>query len=531
MHKVLITDPLSPQGIQALEEASDVELIKKTNLSEEKLMQEIAAADALLVRSQTQVTASLLEAAQTLKVIGRAGVGVDNIDIAAATSRGIVVLNAPDGNTVSTAEHTFAMLMALARNIPQAYRSLAGGEWNRKAFVGVELRNKTLGIIGMGRIGSEVAKRARAFGMSVLAFDPFLTANRAKTMGVAKTTFSELLQESDFITVHTPLIKETRHLINDDAFAKMKPGVRILNCARGGIIDEKALIRALDDGKVAGAALDVFEVEPPTDHPLCNHPRVIVTPHLGASTVEAQENVASDVSQEVLNVLRGQPFKNAVNLPSIPAELQTRIEPYQSLAVNLGKFVSQSAKSAIEKVTISYAGTLNEFDTSPLTRMVMQGVLSAYVTDVNYVNVLALAKERGLDVTEERSSASRTFTNLITVRVRTATGERSVAGTLVNGFGTRIVKIDGYSIDLQPETHLLYIKHIDRPGAIGRVGTVLGNHDINIAAMQVGRRDVGGQAIMILSIDKPASAHILQTLSALEGIQSVTEIDLGDVVQ
>lgn len=526
MHKILVTDPLNDHGIRELMEASDVEVVKKTGLTESQLIEEIPNYHALLVRSQTQVNARVLSAAKNLKVIGRAGVGVDNIDVPAATERGIIVLNAPDGNTISTSEHTFAMLMALARNIPQAYRSIVSGEWNRKAFVGVELRDKTLGIIGMGRIGTEVAKRAKVFGMHVLGYDPFLTKERAKRLGVDKVEFPKLIAESDFITVHTPLIKETHHLISTEAFAHMKDGVRILNCARGGIIDEEALMKALNSGKVAGAALDVFEEEPPTDHPLLKHPRVVATPHLGASTVEAQENVALDVSEEVLHVLRGQTFKNAVNLPSIPEELQERIRPYQTLAEKLGHFVVQTTKGAVEKMTVSYAGALNEFDTSPLTRMILKGVLSHFVTDVNYVNVMALAKERGLEVKEERSSAIRAFTNLITVHIQTADEERSVSGTLVNGFGARIVKIDTYSIDLQPEDHLLYIEHQDRPGAIGRVGTILGDHEVNIATMQVGRRDVGGRAIMVLSVDKPVSTDIIKALNELEEIHSVTEIDL-----
>ena len=526
MHNVLVTDPLSDQGIQQLIDAEDVTVTKKIGLSENELIAEIPSYHALLVRSQTQVNARVLDAGKNLQVVGRAGVGVDNIDVEAAPERGIIVLNAPDGNTITTAEHTFAMMMALARNIPQAYRSLVNGEWNRKAFIGVELRNKTLGIVGMGRIGNEVAKRAKAFGMNVLGYDPFLTAERAKKYGVTKVELAELIQNADFITVHTPLIKETRHLISDEQFANMKDGVRVLNCARGGIIDEEALLRALNSGKVAGAALDVFENEPPIGNPLIDHPRVIVTPHLGASTVEAQENVAIDVSEEVLNVLRGHTFKNAVNLPSIPAELQERIQPYQNLAEQLGNFVVQLTKEAVETIAVSFAGELNEFDTSPLTRMILKGALSNFVTDVNYVNVYALAKERGLEVIEEKSSTSRAFTNLITVRIQTATFERSVAGTLVNGFGARVVKIDGYTIDLQPKGHLLFVKHHDRPGAIGRVGTILGNHDINIAAMQVGRRDIGGQAIMMLSVDKPASPDVLRTLNELEEVQSVTEIDL-----
>lgn len=526
MYKVLVTDPLNDHGIRLLMEAEDVSVVKKTGLSEEALIEEIPDYHALLVRSQTKVTERVFDAAKNLKVVGRAGVGVDNIDMPAATQRGVVVLNAPDGNTISTAEHTFAMMMALARHIPQAYRSLKNGQWERKSFLGIELHHKTLGVIGMGRIGTEVAKRAKAFGMTVLSYDPFLTATRAKRLGVQKIELDNLIAESDFITVHTPLMKETRHLLSHSEFAAMKDGVRILNCARGGIIDEDALLAALDSGKVAGAALDVFEDEPPTDNPLLNHPHVVVTPHLGASTREAQENVALDVSQEVLHVLRDEPFKNAVNLPSIPAEVQERIAPYQELAEKLGKFVVQLTRHAVENLTISYAGDLNEFDTSPLTRFILKGVLSHFVTDVNYVNAMALAKERGLEVTEKRTSANRAFTNLITVRIQTAHDERSVAGTLVNGFGARIVKVDDYSIDLQPNDHLLYVKHLDRPGVIGRVGTILGNHDVNIATMLVGRSQAGGRAIMILTVDKPVTAQIISKLNELDEIRSVTEIDL-----
>lgn len=526
MYKVLVTDPLNDHGIRLLMEAEDVFVVKKTGLSEEELIAEIPDYHALLVRSQTKVTERVFDAAKNLRVVGRAGVGVDNIDVSSATQRGIVILNAPDGNTISTAEHSFAMMMALARHIPQAHHSLKSGQWERKAFLGIELHNKTLGIIGMGRIGTEVAKRAKAFGMAVYSYDPFLTSNRAKRLGVQKVDLPALIEESDFITVHTPLMKDTHHLLSDPEFAAMKDGVRVLNCARGGIIDEGALLRALETGKVAGAALDVFEDEPPTNRRLLNHPRVIVTPHLGASTREAQENVALDVSQEVLHVLRGEPFKNAVNLPSIPAEVQERIAPYQALAEKLGKFVVQLSTHAVETLTISYAGDLNEFDTSPLTRFILKGVLSHFVTDVNYVNAMALAKERGIEVTEKRTSASRAFTNLITVHMQTSHDERSVAGTLVNGFGARIVKVDDYSIDLQPNEHLLYVKHLDRPGAIGRVGTILGNHDTNIATMLVGRSHAGGPAIMILTVDKPVTAQIINQLSELNEIQSVTEIDL-----
>ncbi|MDN4594171.1 phosphoglycerate dehydrogenase [Polycladomyces subterraneus] len=526
MYRVLITDPLSDQGIERLHEAEDVEVVKKTGLSPEELLIEIENADALLVRSQTKVTAEVIKAGKKLKAIGRAGVGVDNIDVAAATSRGVVVVNAPDGNTISTAEHAFAMLIALARNIPQAYRSTINGEWKRKQFVGVELHKKTLGIVGLGRIGTEVAKRAHAFGMKVVAFDPYLTAERAKKIGVTQATLDDLFAQADFITVHTPLTKETRHLINREAFEKMKTGVRIVNCARGGIIDERALLEAIQTGKVAGAALDVFEQEPPGNHPLFGLPQVIVTPHLGASTVEAQENVAIDVSEEILHILRGEPFKNAVNLPSIPVELQEKLAPYQTLAESLGQFIAQAAPGALHSVTVTYSGELTELDTAPLTRMIIKGVLSYHLSDVNYVNAPFLAQQRGVNITEQKTSQTRGFTNLISVEITTDQEQRKVSGTLLNGFGPRIVKVDEYPIDVVPEGHLLLIQHQDQPGVIGRVGTLLGTRNVNIASMQVGRKQIGGQAIMMLTIDKPVSPDILAQLAQLDDIRSVREIDL-----
>jgi len=526
VYKVLITDPLSNQGIEKLLAAQDVEVIQKHNLSPEELMLEIESADALLVRSQTKVTAEIIEKASRLKVIARAGVGVDNIDIPAATQKGIIVVNAPDGNTISTAEHTFAMLISLSRNIPQAYQSILQGKWDRKKYVGTELNGKTLSIIGLGRIGSEVAKRAKAFQMNVVAYDPYLTQERAEELGVKQATFEEAISIGDYITVHTPLTKSTYHLINEETFAKMKKGVRILNCARGGIVDENALYQAIQDGIVAGAALDVFEEEPPGEHPLFSLPQVIATPHLGASTIEAQENVAIDVAEEVLHILRDQPFKNAVNLPSIPAELQQKLKPYQELAEKLGQFVAQIVEGALKKITISFAGELANMDIAPLTRTILKGALSHHLSDVNYVNAPNLAKQRGIQILEQKKSNSHGFTNLIQVSIETSNSKRSASGTLLNGLGSRIVKIDQYSIDLNPKGHMLLIQHRDQPGVIGKVGTVLGNHDINIATMQVGRETIGGQAIMMIRIDKPAPNHVLNQLRELNVIDALTDIDL-----
>ncbi|KZE55423.1 D-3-phosphoglycerate dehydrogenase [Brevibacillus parabrevis] len=527
MYKVLITDPLSEFGIQQLLDAEDVEVVRKTNLSPAELLEIIGDYDALLVRSQTQVTAEVLQAGKNLKAVGRAGVGVDNIDIAAATQAGIPVINAPDGNTISTAEHSFAMLMAVARNIPQAHKKLVDGTWDRKSFQGVELNKKVLGVVGMGRIGSEVAKRAKAFGMIVMGFDPFMTEERAQKMGVIHATVDDICRQADFITVHTPLTKETRHIISTREFAKMKEGVRLINCARGGIIDEKALYEAITSGKVAGAALDVFEEEPPVDNPLVGLPQVVTTPHLGASTVEAQENVAVDVSEEILKVLRGEPFKNAVNLPSIPAHVMEKVQPYFQLGEKLGHFLAQVTVGSISEVAIKYSGELTDVDTSPLTRTVLKGVLSFRLGEVaNYVNAPLLAKVRDITVTEQKTAQNKGFTNLLTVSLKTTQETRTVAGTRLNGYGARIVKIDEFAIDVAPEGYLLYIHHNDRPGVIGRVGSILGENSVNIATMQVGRRDVGGDAIMMLSVDKPLTPELLDTMGELAEVKSVTQIEL-----
>lgn len=526
--KVLVTDPLSEYGLQKLTSAEDVEVIQKVGISEEELCQIIGEYDALLVRSQTKVTSAVLEAGRNLKVVGRAGVGVDNIDLEAATRLGIAVINAPDGNTITTSEHTFAMMMALARKIPQAYRSTVSGEWRRKDFVGVELRNKVLGIIGFGRIGSEVAKRARAFGMKIMAYDPFLTDERAEKENITNATIEEILQHADFITVHTPLNKETRHMISTPQFEMMKPGVRIINCARGGIIDEKALVEAIRSGKVAGAALDVFEEEPPSkDNPLLHMEEVIVTPHLGASTVEAQENVALDVSEEILHLLRNEPFKNAVNIPAISPEMMRKLEPFTELSEKLGSFVAQMTVGVVREVVITYSGELRELSTGLLTRHILKGLMSYYLTgEVNIINAPHLAEQKEIHVLEQKSSHSRGFSNLITVTLKTHQEERSVSGTTINGYGSRIVQIDNFSIDVQPSGHLLLISHIDKPGMIGKVGSILAEHQVNIATMQVGRTNIGGKAVMMLSIDKEAEPAALERLRQLPDFENVVEIDL-----
>ncbi|TWT16066.1 phosphoglycerate dehydrogenase [Planomicrobium sp. CPCC 101079] len=524
---ILISDPLSEEGIYPLRQAEGMNIVMETDLSPDQLAERIGDFDALLVRSQTQVTRAIIEKGHNLKIIGRAGVGVDNIDLEAATEHGIIVVNAPDGNTNSAAEHTMAMLMSMARKIPQAFHALRNKNWDRKSFVGVELKNKTLGVIGLGRIGAEVAARAKGQRMNVMAYDPFLTAEKAEKLGIGFGTVEEVLKVADFVTVHTPLLKETRHLINADAFAIMKDGVQIVNCARGGIIDENALYDAIQSKKVAGAALDVFEQEPIVDYRLIGLPEVVATPHLGASTIEAQESVAVDVSMDVVSYFTTGTVRNSVNLPSVPKDLMVKIEPYFDLAERLGAFLADLAESAVEEVNVYYSGELAGMEVGPLTRNMLKGLLKRHLGErVNVVNAWYWANQKGVVVNEHKSSVTRGFTNLISVEIKTTTDTRKAAGTLLNGQGARIVKVDEYLVDVVPKGHLLFIRHTDRPGVIGRVGTLLGQEDVNIATMQVGRSNAGGDAIMMLSIDKYADPKSLEQLKELAEIQYVRTIDL-----
>jgi D-3-phosphoglycerate dehydrogenase / 2-oxoglutarate reductase len=528
MYKVLVLDGISDQGVQLLKDASDVQVDIKATMPEDVLVEVIADYDAVMVRSQTKINARVMEAGKNLKVVGRAGVGVDNIDLEAATKRGIVVVNAPDGNTIATCELTFGHILGLSRMIPQAYKKTVGGEWDRKTFVGVELRNKVLGIIGMGRIGSEVAKRAKAFGMEVLGYDPFMTEDRAEKIGVTLGAVDDIVRKADFITVHTPLTNDTRNIISRPQFEIMKKGARIINCARGGIIDELALVEAIDSGIVAGAAFDVFTQEPPAaDHPFLNHPKIIVTPHLGASTIEAQENVAVDVSEEILHILRSEPFKNAVNMPSVPANVLKKLQPYFNLGEKLGKIAGQLAESGLHEISINYSGELSDVDVNPLTRYIVLGILSNHLGDeANVINALHLAKAREINVVVQKTTTAKSFTNLVTVTLKTNKEERIAAGTLLAGYGERIVQIDQYPVDISPEGHVLYIAHNDKPGIIGKVGTLLGDNGVNIATMQVGRKVVGGAAIMLLTIDKQASDELLAALKSFPEITTAKEIKL-----
>jgi len=420
-----------------------------------------------------------------------------------------------------------AMLMALARKIPQAFASLKNNEWDRKSFMGVELKNKTLGIVGLGRIGAEVAARAKGQRMSIIAYDPFLTEEKAKKMGIGFGSLDEVLAQADFITIHTPLLKETKHLINKAAFEKMKDGVQIVNCARGGIVDEDALYDAIVSKKVAGAALDVFEVEPFVGHKLLTLPEVIATPHIAASTYEAQESVAVDVSKDVVSYFNDGPVQNPVNVSSVPKEVMLKISPFFELAEKLGSFLSNLVNGVVEEITIHYSGDVSEFDVRPLTRNTLKGLLKKNLgIQVNDVNAKFLADRIGIEVHEFKTSKTKGFTNLLTVEAKTTVGTRSVSGTLLNGLGARIVKVDDYNVDVVPEGHLIFIKHKDQPGVIGRVGTSLAKGDINIATMQVGRTNAGGDAVMMLTIDKYVNDYDVNALRELGDISDVVAIDL-----
>ncbi|WP_226677058.1 phosphoglycerate dehydrogenase [Mesobacillus jeotgali] len=524
MFQVLAADSIKEEGLQPLLEQDGIQVHIGSVDSGSVDIQKV---DALIVRSATKVTAELLDRMPSLKIVGRAGVGVDNIDIAEATKRGIIIVNAPDGNTISTAEHTFAMMSALMRNIPQAHSSVKNGEWKRNQYIGNELYGKTLGIIGLGRIGSELAKRARAFGMSVKVYDPFLTMERAEVLGVQLSSFDEVLAEPDIISVHTPLTKETKGLLNEKTLSQTKKGVYLLNCARGGIIDEIALAHYIEKGHVAGAALDVFEVEPPGDHPLLKLDSVITTPHLGASTKEAQLNVATQVAREISTYFENKPVANSINLPAMSKEIYEKIQPYHQLAKEMGKIVSECHNKGISELTATYSGTAAELETSFLTKALLAGFFENRIdVKVNEVNAIHIAKERGIMVGEKVTGNSFGYANTITVKAG-GDGETFTArGTYIEHYGPRIVSLDGFNIDFHPSGNLLYIQHMDRPGVIGHVGKVLGDHGVNIATMQVGRKEAGGEAIMVLSFDKPLEDEMIDKLKSLQDIVTINSIIL-----
>lgn len=523
--RVLIADSIAEIGIDILRKESEVDV--KTGLKEEELVEIIGAYHALVVRSATQVTAPVIAAGRNLKIIGRAGTGIDNIDVEEATKRGIIVVNVPDGNTISAAEHTLGLMMALARNIPEASATLKAGKWEKKKFMGVEISGKTIGVIGLGRIGFEVAKRCRAFNTEVVAFDPYISRERAERAGINLVPLDDLLRTADFITVHTPLTKETAHLLSDEAFEKMKPGVRLVNAARGGIVDEQALYRALTSGKVAGAALDVFEQEPTTASPLFELKNVIVTPHLGASTYEAQDHNAVAIADQILKVFRGEPVPNAVNLPSLPKEEWEQVAPFLPMAEMLASFFVQAFPGRLSALEVFYGGQVAEFPVVLLTNAVLKGILSRIVSEpVNLVNAPIIAEQRGLRTTQTKTTERREHTNIISLRASVNGRQTSLSGTVTMRGEARLVAIDGYSVDLAPTEHILLARHTDKPGMIGRVGTLLGNHGINIAGMQVGRRAPRGEAVMILLVDEEIPDALLEELKQLDGIGKAYKIHL-----
>jgi len=524
MPKILVSDPVAKAGVEILQKVYPVDSRQK--LTPEELIAIIPEYDALVVRSETKVTKEVIAAAKNLKVIGRAGVGVDNIDVEAATQRGIIVLNAPEGNTIAATEHTMAMMMALARNVPQAYSSLQNGLWERSKFTGVEVRGKTLGILGLGRIGSGVAKRALAMEMKVVVYDPFIRAEQAEALGVEIADLDEIFAQADFITLHLPLTADTRKLLNKTAFAKMKKGVRIINVARGGVIDEADLAAAIEEGIVAGAAIDVFEKEPvDPNNPLLKSPKVIATPHLGASTAEAQVGVAVDVAHGVLAALRGEPVTTAVNMAPIPAHVMEVIRPFFNLAERMGCLSATLANGRIQSIDVEFAGNISEVDTKMLTVAVIKGALSPFLQEsVNYVNAPGLAKSRGIKIKEVKIKETDNFANLLKVRVVTDKDYCCVKGTLFGKEG-RIVMINDYRVDFVPQGWLMIGPHIDRPGIIGKVGTFLGASGINIASMQVGRSEKAGNQMMVLSVESAIPQAVLEQLKSVDGILGATMVN------
>ena len=525
--KIFVADDVNEGGLEPLRAAGFM-VEKKTRLAPDDLREAVRDCDGLVVRSETKVTADLMDAAGRLRAIGRAGVGVDNIDVGAATARGIVVMNAPDGNTITTAEHTIALLVALARRVPQGNASLKAGRWERKRFVGVELQGKTLGIIGLGRIGRVVASRARAFGMHIIAYDPFVAPEQARDLELEIAPLDDLFSRADFLTVHTPLTAETRGIVGARAFARMKPGMRIINCARGGLVDERALYEAIKAGTVAGAALDVFEEEPPPpDHPLLALDEVIVTPHLGASTREAQEGVAVTVAEQMRDYLLTGALRGAVNVPALGAQELNTLQPYIVLAESLGRFHGQLVDEAVREVRLEYAGEIAAMDAAPVTRAFLAGLLRNVSARVNLVNAFLIAEERGINVTSSYTEAGNDLAPAIRTRVLTSSGEQTVAGTLFShGSDGRITEINGFHIEAIPHGHMLVMRNRDVPGVIGHVGTILGERGVNISRFHLGRRERGGEAMAVIEIDMPLNNETLEQLRSFPHVISARPIEL-----
>lgn len=513
-HRILVSDPISEDGLSSIIEHPDFEVDIKTNLSEDELINEIKNYQGLIVRSQTQVTDKIINASSDLKVIARAGVGVDNIDINAATLKGILVINAPDGNTISATEHSVAMILSMARNIPQAHASLQSGQWERKAFRGTELYQKTLGVIGTGRIGLGVIKRLQSFGMSVLAYDPFLTEEKAEKLNIKLASVEEIAEQADFLTVHTPLTSKTKGMINASFFEKAKPTLQVINVARGGIINEDDLIDALNQGKIAKAAIDVFESEPPTSSPLINHEKVIVTPHLGASTIEAQEKVAISVAEEIVDIFDKGTVLHAINAPVLDfSKVSENAKQFIKVSELAAELVVQICDDAPEEIKISLSGDVVESEQDLIARsIIVQLLKSNFGERVNLINAPVLLKEQNISYQIENRKHATAFNNYIEIRLKRDEKTFIIGATVLEGFGPRIIRINEYSLDFKPNKYQIITYHEDRPGIVGQTGEILGKNGINIASMSLGRANEGGQAMMILSIDQLASDSTIESL-------------------
>ncbi|RLB30101.1 MAG: phosphoglycerate dehydrogenase [Deltaproteobacteria bacterium] len=525
--KVLVSDPLSDVGIEILQESPDIKVDVNTGLTAEELKGIIGQYDALVIRSATRVTADIIEKAQNLKVIGRAGIGLDNIDIPAASKRGVVVMNTPEGNTITAAEHTIAMIMSLSRNIPQATASLKAGKWEKKKFEGWEIFNKTLGIIGVGRIGRLVAERAKGLLMKVIAYDPYIKPETIEKLDLEPVSFDELLRRSDYITIHTPITAETTNMINKKTISRMKQGAMLINCARGDIVNEDDLYDALKSGHLAGAALDVFSIEPPGKTKLMNLPNFICTPHLGASTREAQDKVSKDIAEQIVDYLIYGSVKNAVNVPSISPELINILRPYAVLAERMGSLQTQLVDSAILEVHLNYFGMVANYDVTPLTTATLKGLLTPILRDeVNYVNAPLIAAEREIRVVESKTKTSEDFSSLIKLTVKTSEGDKIVSGTIFGNKFLRIVRINDFHLEAIPEGHNLFINNVDKPGVIGKITSTLGKHQVNISRMAVGEEKQKKQNVIFLATNVTANDEVLEILRDLEDVYSVRRIEL-----
>jgi D-3-phosphoglycerate dehydrogenase / 2-oxoglutarate reductase len=528
MTKVLVSDPIDQAGIDILSQVATVDV--RTGLAPEELKAIIGDYEALMIRSGTTVTAEIIAAAPKLRIIGRAGVGVDNVDVPAATRRGVLVVNSPEGNTIAAAEHALALMLSLSRHVPHAHASTMAGGWDRKTYVGNELYKKKLGVVGLGKIGSHVARVAQAMGMELLAYDPFVSDERAQSMQVKLLPLAELFVQADYVTLHLPRTPDTENLVNAELLRTMKPTARLVNCARGGIVEEAALAEAVEAGVIAGAALDVYAKEPlAVDSPLRGvKERLVLTPHLGASTAEAQENVAIDVAEQIRDVLLGQPARSAVNIPGLNAEVMEQLRPHLQLAETLGQLLSQLASGQISELEVRLQGEFAVHPAQPLVVAVLKGVLSTALGDaINYVNASLEAKDRGIHVLEVKDEAARDYAGgSLELRSRSSRGNHSVSGAVFGDGDLRVTAIDEFPVSVSPSRHMLFTRHRDMPGIIGRIGSVLGENNVNIASMQVGRRIVRGDAVMVLSLDDPIPASLLESIHGIDGIQEAHPVTL-----